>query len=64
MHFSRLAFVSVEADGRPRQRPAAHKVAGYETDQKPCFFVYFFLLLDLSDKLSRRRHFASGGLRY
>ena len=40
-----------------RQRPAAHKDAGYETDQKPCFFVHFFLLLDLIDKLG-------SGIRY
>ncbi len=38
-----------------RQRPAAHKDAGYESDQKPCFFVHSFLLLDLIDKLPPRR---------
>ncbi len=27
-----------------RQRPAAHKDAGYESDQKPCSFVRFFSL--------------------
>ncbi len=34
-----------------RQRPAAHKNAGYENNQKPCFFVHSFLLLDSIDKL-------------
>jgi len=38
-----------------RQRPAAHKDAGYESDHKPCFFVHSFLLLDLIDKLPPRR---------
>ena len=36
-----------------RQRPAAHKDAGYESDQKPCFFVHFFLFLDFIDKLTK-----------
>ncbi|MBS5874108.1 MAG: hypothetical protein KIC46_08340, partial [Clostridiales bacterium] len=39
-----------------RQRPAAHNDAGYESDQKPCFFVHFFLLLDVIDKLRRRAY--------
>ncbi|MBS5874358.1 MAG: hypothetical protein KIC46_09605, partial [Clostridiales bacterium] len=34
-----------------RQRPAAHKDAGSESDQEPCLFVHFFLFLDLIDKL-------------
>ena len=36
-----------------RQRPAAYKDAGYESDQKPCFFVHFFLFLDFIDKLTK-----------
>ena len=36
-----------------RQRPAAHKDAGYESEQKPCFFVHFVLFLDFIDKLTK-----------
>ena len=36
---------------RPPDSTAAHKGAGYESDQKACFFVHFFLLLDFIDKL-------------
>jgi len=34
---------------------AAPSGAGYENDQKPCFFVHFFLFLDFIDKLNRPR---------
>ncbi|MBS5872600.1 MAG: hypothetical protein KIC46_00595, partial [Clostridiales bacterium] len=44
---------SAGAASASRKRPAAHKDAGSENDQKPCFFVQFFLLLDLIDKLER-----------
>ncbi|MCI6402222.1 MAG: hypothetical protein SPF51_00040 [Candidatus Fimivicinus sp.] len=37
-----------------RQRPAAHKDASYESDQNPRFFVHFFLLSELIDKLKAR----------
>ncbi|MBS5874306.1 MAG: hypothetical protein KIC46_09345 [Clostridiales bacterium] len=37
-----------------RQCSAAHRDAGYETNQKPCFFVHFFLLSELIDKLKAR----------
>ena len=33
---------------------AAPSGAGSETDQKPCFFVHFFLLLDVIDKLENQ----------
>lgn len=38
-----LAFFSVK-----------DKDAGYGNDQKPCFFVYFFLLLAFINKLTPR----------
>ncbi|MBS5873230.1 MAG: hypothetical protein KIC46_03805, partial [Clostridiales bacterium] len=36
--------VAAGAASASRQRPAAHKDAGYESDQKPCSFVRFFSL--------------------
>ncbi len=44
-------IVAAGAASASRQHPAAHKDAGYENDQKPCFFVHFFLLLDVIDTL-------------
>ena len=44
---------SAGAASASRQRPAAHQDANYETDQKPCFFVHFFLFLDVIDKQCR-----------
>ena len=32
---------------------SAQRRINYESDQKPCFFVHFFLLLDFFDKLRR-----------
>ena len=36
--------VAASAASASRQRSAAQNDAGYESDQKPCFFVHFFLL--------------------
>uniref|UniRef100_UPI003FF0EF10 hypothetical protein n=1 Tax=Candidatus Fimivicinus sp. TaxID=3056640 RepID=UPI003FF0EF10 len=48
--------VAAGAASASRQRPATHKDTGYESDQKPCLFVHFFLFLDLIDKLQRPRY--------
>ncbi len=46
-------IIAAGAASASRQRPAAQNDAGYESDQKACFFVHFFLFLDFIDKLTK-----------
>ena len=46
-------MVAAGAASASQQRPAAHKDVDCENDQEPSFYMHFFLLLDVIDKLSR-----------